>query len=396
MTAWPDGESNVPWALWTSVFCRAGAMVGMTLRKRSSVRGGFVPDGVGCRLILSVLLIGILSGCATRHTAQRAAPHHDARTETIHVAMQRQLNFTGPMFGAERPQHLRYFRADISVPPTHQPGRIEWPEGEPDAATDFVVTRTETMSGIGEMLRSLDASSPGPGRETVVYVHGYNNTLSESMYRLAQIQTDFRPNRAAVLFSWPSAGDPRGYIYDRDSVLYSRDDLLSVLQALTASPGRKVFLIAHSMGAQLVMEVLRQAALSGDRTLLSRVSGVILMSPDIEPDVFQRQAEAVGELPQPFLIFTSRQDRILSLSGLLTGRKPRLGVIDGPDKVEGLPVQVVDFTALSDGAGFGHSVPATTPAAVRVLRGMIQQAERGNSAFEKYLLLDALPGNIRD
>ena len=123
------------------------------------------------------------------------------------------------------------------------------------------------------------------------------------------------------------------------------------------------------------MEVLRQIALRGDRQLLSRISGVVLMSPDIDPEIFRRQAQAIGPLPEPFLIFISRQDRALSLAGLLTGLKPRLGVIDSVDQVAELGVTVVDFTELSDGEGFNHFVPVTSPAAMSVLRGMIEQAE---------------------
>ena len=238
-------------------------------------------------------------------------------------------------------------------------------------------------------MNKVRAETPGP--ETLVFVHGYNNTLSESMYRLAQIQTDFDIRMPAVLFSWPSAGDARGYIYDRDSILYSRDDLEAVLDSLTARPGEKVFLLAHSLGSHLVMEVLRQAALRGDQTLLNRISGVVLMSPDIDPDLFRRQAEAIGKLPKPFMIFISRQDRALSLAGFLTGKKPRLGVIDAPKQVEGLDVTVVDFTELADGEGLNHFVPVTSPAAITVLNGLIAQSGKPGTGFEKFMVLKAQP-----
>ena len=45
----------------------------------------------------------------------------------------------------------------------------------------------------------------------------------------------------------------------------------------------------------------------------------------------------------------SQQDRALSLAGFLTVRKQRLGVIDSPESVSGLDVQVLDFSQLSDG-----------------------------------------------
>lgn len=332
------------------------------------------------------LLVGVmaLAACAPRETALRAAPHPDATIQPIHIATLRPFDATGQAFGMLRADRLNYFRADVSVPPTHQVGQIEWPDEQPNAATDFVVTKTEILEGQAGLVRDLRRTGTGP--ETLVFVHGYNNTLSDSMYRLAQIRADFDLTMPSVLFSWPSAGDPRGYIYDRDSVLYSRDAFLSVLDALATAPNEKVLLLAHSMGSQLVMETLRQAAIRGDHALLDRISGVVLMSPDIDPELFQKQAQAIGQLPQPFLIFTTRQDRALSVAGWLTGRKPRLGLIDGPDKVHGLDVKVIDFTALADGAGYNHFVPVTAPAAVELLRGMIAESGSGGD-FSDYMVL---------
>lgn len=331
-------------------------------------------------------LLVLLAACAPRVTAERAPPDPAATIEPVYVATGRKLDQTGPIFGLERPEGLRFFRADISVPPTHSPGQIEWPDGAPDAATDFVVTGTEVYAGVADMRRAMRQAAPDT-RETLLFVHGYNNTLSEAMYRLAQIQADFDTAMPGVLFSWPSAGDPRGYIYDRDSVLFARDDLTEVLRQLTAGPNDKVFLLAHSMGSSLVMEALRSIALSHERHLLGRISGVVLMSPDIDPDVFDRQAEAIGRLPQPFLIFITKADRALSLSGFITGRKPRLGMIDRADKVQRPDVQVIDFTALADGSGLNHFVPVTSPAAIEFLRGIMAESGGVSGDFVRDMTL---------
>lgn len=337
----------------------------------------------------ALFLILATAACAPRDTAMRAAPDPMATIQPVFVATGRDLDQTGPIFGLERREGLSYFRVDISVPPTHATGQIEWSEGPPDAATDFVVTGTQVYPGADRLLTEMRRESPGT--ETLVYIHGYNNTLSEAMYRLAQIKTDFDVNMPGLLFSWPSAGDARGYIYDRDSVLYARDDLVGLLRRLTARPGDKVFLLAHSMGSQLTMEALRQIALGGERALLDRISGVVLMSPDIDPDVFQRQAEAIGSLPQPFLIFITQVDRALSLSAFITGRKPRLGVIDSAAAVNRSDVQVIDFSALADGGAYNHYVPVTSPAAIEMLNGIIAHAALNGTGFLRGLSLRLPP-----
>ena len=329
-----------------------------------------------------------IAACAPRPAAQRAAPSPLASIERVFVATERDLGALGPSFGRTRPSGLQYLSVDVSVPPTHRPGHVEWPEGPPDAATDMVVTDSRVYKDgramVGAMRRRM------PGRETLVFVHGYNNTFSDSVYRMAQISTDFDVDGPGVVFSWPSAGDPRGYAYDRDSVLYSRKAFEQVLDQLTARPGDRVLLLGHSMGALLMMETLRQAALRGNRQLIDRVAGLVLISPDIDRDVFRRQAAVIGDLPQPFLIFVSQQDRALSLAGLLTGRKPRLGVIDDPAELTGIEgIKVVDFSALSDGEGLDHAVPLTSPAAISVLRGLIREARGGVPAFADFMVLKA-------
>lgn len=339
------------------------------------------------RLPLLLVLVFVLAACAPRDVAQQAAPSPLATVERIYVATELELDNLGPIFGQERPEGLKFLHIDVSVPPTHTPGNVEWPEGAPNAGKHFVYTDAKVYRNAPDMIRQMRADMPFP--ETLVYVHGYNVTFSDSVFRLAQIRTDFGVEGPAVLYSWPSAGDPRGYAYDRDSVLYSRDDFEQVLNALTGNPNQRVLLLAHSMGAQLVMETLRQAARGGNRRMLDRINGVVLMSPDIDPDVFRRQAESIGELPDPFLIFVSQQDRALSLAGFLTGRKPRLGVLDGPEQVEGLDVQVIDFTALAEDEGLNHSVPVSSPAAISVLKGMVEQSRSGVPAFQDYMVLGA-------
>lgn len=347
-------------------------------------RGGAGRRG---RAATILLVAALLVACAPRNAFQFAAPSPQAHVERIFIATARDLGDLGPSFGEERVRGLRYLHLDVSIPPTHRLGEVEWPRGTPDAATDFVVTGSHVYRGATGMIGAMRRHAPG--KETLVFVHGYNNTFSDAVYRFAQIRTDFGIAGPGVLYSWPSAGDPRGYAYDRDSVLYSRDDFQYVLESLTAAPGQKVLLLAHSMGAQLVMETLRQAALAGDRRVIDRISGVVLIAPDIDPDVFRSQAVAIGKLPKPFLIFVSRADRALTLSGLLFGRKPRLGVIEGPEQLEGVKgVQVIDFTALgAEDKGLRHAVPITSPAAIRVLRGMIDRPSRGIEGIGDFLVL---------
>ena len=337
---------------------------------------------------LMISLVVVLAGCGPRYAAQRAAPSPNATISPVYVATSRALDKTGPAFGARRTAGLNYFKADVSIPPTHKTGHIELHKREADAEKHFVVTSTQIYDTAPEFRQQVMKNAPN--RETVVFIHGYNNTLSEAMFRAAQIEHDFQAKEPMVLFSWQSAGSARGYVYDRDSVLFARDDLEGLLNTLTEGRNDKVFLFAHSIGAHLAMEALRQAALRGNKRLLSRISGVVLMSPDLDIDLFKRQAAAIGNLPKPFFIFTVQDDKALGFSALLTGKKPRLGLINSTEEIEGLGVKIVDFTALAEGGDAGnHAVPVSSPAAISILQGFKEQAKQGVGGFSEYLVLQA-------
>ncbi|MEO0752936.1 MAG: alpha/beta fold hydrolase, partial [Pseudomonadota bacterium] len=217
---------------------------------------------IAARSIVALLTV-VIASCAPHNVAQFGDGSPLATQERIFVATELDLDNLGPIFGQERPSGLNFIHLDVSVPPTHTPGNIEWPDGPPDAATDFVMTGSQVYQTAAQMIRAMRKGSSG--KETLVYVHGYNVTFSDAVYRFAQIRTDFDLVDDGLVYSWPSAGDVRGYAYDRDSVLYSRDDFEAVLNALTVETGGRVHILGHSMGSQLVMETLRQAALRGNR-----------------------------------------------------------------------------------------------------------------------------------
>lgn len=339
------------------------------------------------RHVICVMAMGFMVACAPRPTAELAPPSPNAAEYPIFVATERPLDQAGPSFGEARNTGLSFFQAMVSVPPSHEVGQIEWPKDNrpPNAETDFVITDMQAYPD--QRAFTQDVKRNRPGRETLLFVHGYNNTLSEATFRLAQMKADFEVANPTVLFSWASAGDPRGYVYDRDSMLFARNDLEMLIKQLAPSANDKVFVLAHSMGSHLVMESMRQAVIRGDRWMLDRISGVAMMSPDMDPDLFRRQAETIGRLPQPFLLFVSKEDKALGLASFISGSKPRLGVIDGPDAVEGLDVTVVDVTALGDDEGFNHAVAATSPFAIPVMRDFIQQISTGKPPSRQYVIL---------
>lgn len=313
-----------------------------------------------------ISIVIVLAACAPRGeiTIDPAA----ARVGTVHEVL---VGTTRATEGPERSEDVRYGRVDISVPPQREAGTIKFPEKgkRPDPRTDFIAThrleypsREAFRQAVRQQLASTGMRSH---QDAVIFVHGYNNTFAEGLYRFAQFAHDLELPGAYMHFAWPSRGQALAYAADRDSVLFSRDGLQQMIEDTQAAGARQVVLVGHSMGTGLVMETLRQMAIGGKRKELDRIGGVVLFSPDIDVEVFRMQAKAIGELPQPFLIFTSSKDSALKLSARLAGEPVRLGSLQDARRVSDLEVTLVDTAAFNTGSG--HFDAASSPALLSIL-----------------------------
>ncbi|MDN3712816.1 alpha/beta fold hydrolase [Paracoccus cavernae] len=308
----------------------------------------------------------ILSACAPRGEVRV-----DPSAATVGEVQEILVGTTRASEGPERSEEVRYGRVDVSVPPQRKVGTIKFPVKDQPAnpQTDFLTTqrlsyptREGFRQAVREQLRNPQVQSDG---DAVIFVHGYNNTFAEGLYRFAQFAHDLDMPGTYMHFAWPSRGQTLAYAADRDSVLFSRDGLQQMIEDTQAAGARQVVLVGHSMGTELVMETLRQMAIGGKRKELDKIGGVVLFSPDIDVDVFRMQAKAIGKLPQPFLIFTSSKDSALQLSARLSGEPVRLGSLQDARRVSDLEVMLVDTAAFNTGSG--HFDAASSPALLSIL-----------------------------
>src|ERR671924_419438 len=173
----------------------------------------------------------------------------------------------------------------VSIPPDSQrkAGEVAWPRRlPPDPAKDFATVEVNRLeptreAGFAWLQKNLPKS-----HDVLVFVHGFNNTYEDSVYRFAQIVHDSKVDAAPILFTWPSGASVFDYNYDRESTTYSRDGLENMLRLLAHNPQvREVTVLAHSMGTWLAMESLRQMAIRDGR-VAPKIRNVILASPDID------------------------------------------------------------------------------------------------------------------
>lgn len=318
-----------------------------------------------------LVLVILVAGCAPRGQLTLAPEAATVgKVREIFIATTRGLDANGN-FDGSRVEAVSFGRYDISVPPEREAGQINWPpqSGRSDPRKHFLTTYAARYGSDTDFRAALRTELNAHGGEAVIFVHGFNNTFSEGLYRIAQMSHDLDLPGAIVHYSWPSAAQPLGYVYDRDSALFARDGLERLLAEVEAAGARRVILVAHSMGSALLMEALRQKAIRGKSRAIDRVGGIVLISPDIDVDVFRAQALAIPKLPQPFVVFSSRRDRALQVSARLTGQKERLGSLTDLTRVGDLPITFLDTAAF--GKGLGHFNLGDSPSLLRLLEGIL-------------------------
>jgi esterase/lipase superfamily enzyme len=352
----------------------------------------FTEKGASRLRILSTIALTFLIACTPRGlvTLEQSAAAI-GQVERIFIGTTRQQEQDGA-FGSHRSETVRFARYDISVPPNRKPGEINWPprHGRTDPRKQFLTTDQIVYQTDAAFERDLRGQLAANGNEAVIFVHGYNNNFAEGVYRVAQFAHDLKLPGAVVHYAWPSAAEPLGYAYDRDSALFARDGLEELIKEVGKAGAKRILIVAHSMGAGLTMEALRQTAVRGDKKTLGLIGGVIFISPDIDVDVFRISAHDMGALPQPFVIFGSDRDKFLRLSALLTGQAERLGSLSDVSKVADLKVTFMDVSAFS--AGAGHFVVGDSAALIALL----SRINDVSGAFEadRRLRTGLLPGVV--
>lgn len=301
--------------------------------------------------------------------------------ESIYVGTTRTRDPSTDSFGDGRSNTTTFARYDISVPPTHVPGNIEWAgKGrKPDPATDFVALEEVIHPGPAAFRKDLsDAMRAQEARsgEVVIFIHGFNTTFVEGLYRIGQLSHDLNTLGAVVHYSWPSAGKPLGYVTDWNSATFARDGLEELIHQTIDAGATSILLVAHSMGSALTMETLLQMSQKGDARTLGRLAGLVMISPDIDVDVFLKQAADISRLPDPFIIFGSTKDRALNLSARLTGQTERLGSIRDITRLSGVKLTYLDTSAFSTRGG--HFNLGNSPA----LLALVSQIDDVNEAFD--------------
>lgn len=273
------------------------------------------------------------------------------------------------MFGSDRGRRLQLGQAFVTVPKGHQVPQVERPwairlpyfdvtiyEQKEDPKQHFTIKEIKALTK--EQLIALVKARLKPSQRfkdhAIVFVHGYNTSFDNALYRTAQIAYDLEFDGAAFLYSWPSGGGVASYTYDRESAQASEPYLRQFLEMVVKETGAKsVSIIAHSMGNQPVMDVLRDMKSSAPPGVA--ISQVILAAPDVDADNFTNLAQAIKGFAKGVTLYASSNDRALLVSRNFWGNY-RAGDVPtgGPLVLPG--IDTIDVTdASTDAFAINHS-----------------------------------------
>lgn len=328
---------------------------------------------------VALCLINILTACAGPtaaiigqiDTSIELDSIKGLQTQTVYIATSRQAtDETGLLFTGERSDELGLARVTVTIPPGHKTGQIERAHKAPaDPRKDFTIIDPVVFSGpkpFSSDLRNDLRSKPPGNRDVLVFVHGFNTTLTDAVLRTAQFAHDSGFSGIPVVFSWASRGKTFDYVYDLNSALVARDKLIETSQVILQASPAGLDLVAHSMGNFLTMEAVRQAALLGQLNASRKMRHVILASPDIDVNVFETQLEPIPRSKRNVYVLISANDKALGISKFLAGGVARVGDAD-PEKLSELGVNVVDLSEVKDTSSIHHTKFAEVPEVVQLI-----------------------------
>ena len=305
-------------------------------------------------------------------------PPGDREVEFLFATDRKPRPDTSPIeFVGDRQEHLSYGAVTVRIPLDHRIGKIELPatwklfgyEIHREKQNDekhFSLKRANIISE-EDWLR---LAKEKPADTALIFVHGFNVSFDDAVYRLAQVVWDLQYSGLSVLYAWSSkGGGVADYGYDRESALVAREGFSKVLSKITNDVGvKRIFVIAHSMGNSIVLDALPNANVP--------VEQLIMAAPDVDRTLFSRSIPRLRAIVKGLTLYASSKDRALRASAMIA-RFPRAGDVpkEGPVILTGL--DTIDVSAIGDEfLGLNHSEFATNRAIMNDIKLLIEDGKR--------------------
>jgi esterase/lipase superfamily enzyme len=271
--------------------------------------------------------------------------------------------------------HLIFGTAIVTVPFKHRVGDVElqpWYDPfSPNKRKYFTIERERILSTANWEAAVRAAAAQGGQNAVLLFVHGYNNSFDDALYRTAQIAYDVRFKGAVAMFSWPSVNSLALYPTDYNNAEWSIDDFkASLKRIIDATHSSQIYIVAHSMGNQVVTRGLIDLA-QHDPMVRSRVRELVLAAPDVDAGIFKKDiAPFLDKAAQRTTLYASSRDLALAASQTLQG------YVRAGDTSHGVlivpPIQTVDASRASADL-LGHGYVASSAGILNDIRKLISR-----------------------
>ncbi|QOZ84711.1 MULTISPECIES: alpha/beta hydrolase [Chromobacterium] len=280
-------------------------------------------------------------------------------------------------FGPERSDALVFGLVRVHVPDDHRIGNIELPdsgyqwlgltfgEEQADPRKHFILKSVELLNRT--QWKNLAANK---GDEALVFVHGYNTSFADAVFRAAQVVWDLQYKGTAVLFSWPSYGEKLQYEWDRNSALFARAHFIELIKLLEREAGiKKVHVLAHSMGNLVVLDALYNYAQTASPL---KIGQLVMAAPDVDGDEYKQAATKVSQIVSGMTLYASSADKAMKISRALA-KQSRAGDVVGGKPLIVAGVDAIDVTTMGEEIlGMNHDTFAASRSLINDINLLLQ------------------------
>lgn len=295
----------------------------------------------------------------------RLPPGYDiSKTLRIYFGTNRKLgegsaSCSDAYYTTKSDSEIRYGYCDINVPFHHDIGNLDY---EPDKGRDYSYLfqghRTLQKTSLFESITKKDFE------EVILFVHGFNVKFEEAVLRASQIKYDLKFSGDVVLFTWP-AGAEDGllnkflindtYKLNFQNAVVSRTIFKNYFLALK-STGKKVHLIVHSMGHQVVLPALNELYKETNEKFIEEL---VLNAPDFDSKEFLGISKNLKNASKRITVYCSPGDNALVASAKVNSNK-RVGTCEKIEGIDMINVNPVDAPFMGIG-GLGHGYYSSRP-----------------------------------
>jgi len=285
------------------------------------------------------------------------------------------------IFSGERADETTFGKARVRVPEERRMGEVTLPftvkifgvklyQQKDNPEKHFLLRECEVL----EKDAWLELIRESGNQEALIFVHGFNVSFVDAVFRCAQVTWDIHYGGIPILFSWASRGHVLDYGYDRNSALLARDKFVALLSLLGKHGVETVHVLAHSMGNFAVLDALANHNYDARPLCLGEI---LMAAPDVDSDQYKLIAPKVRAAAKGMTLYASSKDKAMAISKKIAGGIPRAGDVPkiGPILVKN--IDTIDVTAVGDDVlGLNHGVFAAKKSILNDVKLLLSQGIR--------------------